>query len=300
MQKVRVSLPRTSQKSCGSIGMMDARTAVHMKVVDVMQRNVATVTEDETLALARQLMLWRGVRHLPVLRAGRLIGILSERDLLSQARPESGRHTIEGSVADAMRQPVETIEPLAPLADAAAKMAVETLGCLPVVREGELLGIITTTDLLASIAQYPTGHIDPRTVEAGAIMTTRLQAAFPDDPLLEAAARMFQHGSRHLPVVDGMRRVVGMLSDRDVREAVGNPLLALEDTSTSARIAALRVSDAMTAEPRTFPVDSELGAIVDALADEGIGAVPIVDEEDRLLGIISYIDLLWVLGRQTA
>lgn len=81
-------------------------------------------------------------------------------------------------------------------------------------------------------------------------MTTSLQAAFPDDPLLEAAPRMFQHGSRHLPLVDGMRRVVGMLSDRDIREAVGNPLLAL-------------------------------------------------DEEQRLLGIISYIDLLWVLGRQT-
>ena len=268
-----------------------------MKVVDVMQRNVATVSEDETLALARQLMLWRRVRHLPVVRAGRLIGILSERDLLSQASPESGRHTIKGSVADAMRQPAETIEPLAPLADAAAKMSVQKLGCLPVVREGELLGIITTTDLLASIAQYPTSDADPRTLEAGAIMTTSLQAAFADDPLLEAAARMFQHGSRHLPVVDGMRRVVGMLSDRDVREAIGNPLLALEDTSTAARIAALRVSNAMTTEARTFPVDSGLGAIVDALAEEGIGAVPIVDEEERLLGIISYIDLLGVLGR---
>ncbi len=271
-----------------------------MKVVDVMQRNVATVTEGDALALARQLMLWRRVRHLPVVRTGRVVGILSERDVLSRVSPERGHHTIEGSVADAMRCPVETIEPSAQLADAAAKMSVKKLGCLPVVREGELLGIITSTDLLGSIAQYPAPEADTGALEAGAIMTTNLQAVLSDDPLLDAAARMFQHGTRHLPVVDGMQRVVGMLSDRDIREAIGNPLLALEDKSTSARIAALRVSDAMTTEPRTFPIDSHLGALVAALVEENFGAVPIVDEEDRLLGIVSYIDLLRVLGRQIA
>ncbi|MDH3726415.1 MAG: CBS domain-containing protein, partial [Myxococcales bacterium] len=126
-----------------------------MKVVDVMQRNVVTVTEGDALTLARQLMLWRGVRHLPVVRTGRVVGILSERDLLSSIGPVGAQHTIEGTVEDAMKHPVETIEPLAPLADVAATMSVKKLGCLPVVREGELVGIITNTDLLGSMAQYP-------------------------------------------------------------------------------------------------------------------------------------------------
>ena len=268
-----------------------------MNVIDVMQQKVATVTEDETLALARQLMLWRGIRHLPVVRQGRVVGILSERDVLSRLSLEAGRHTIEGSVEDAMRHPVESIEPSAPLADAAAKMSVQKLGCLPVVREGELLGIVTSTDVLGSIAQYPVREADARTLDAGAIMTTNLQAALSDDPLLDAAARMFQYRTRHLPVVDGMRRVVGMLSDRDVREAIGNPLLALEDKGISARIAALRVSDAMTSEPRTFPVDSPLSELVAALLQESFGAVPIVDEQEALLGMVSYVDLLKVLER---
>ncbi len=271
-----------------------------MKVVDVMQRNVITVTEGDALALARQLMLWRGVRHLPVLRTGRVVGILSERDLLTWIGPEDVQQAIEGTVEDAMKHPVETIEPWAPLADAAAAMSVKRLGCLPVVSEGELVGIITNTDLLGSMAQYPLREADAGALDAGAIMSTELQAALSDDPLLDAAARMFQHGSRHLPVIDGMRRVVGMLSDRDIREAIGNPLLALEDEARSTRIAALKVSDAMTHEPRTFSIDSPLSALVGALVEESFGAVPIVDEESRLLGIVSYIDLLKVLQRQLA
>ncbi|MDH3622494.1 MAG: CBS domain-containing protein [Myxococcales bacterium] len=271
-----------------------------MKVVDVMQRNVVTVTEGDALALARQLMLWRGVRHLPVVRTGRVVGMLSERDLLSWIGPEGVQHAIEGTVEDAMKRPVETIEPWAPLADAAATMSVKKLGCLPVVNEGELVGIITNTDLLGSMAQYPLPEAGPDTLDAGAIMTTDLQAALSDDPLLDAAARMFQHGSRHLPVMDGMQRVVGMLSDRDIREAIGNPLLALEDKTRSARIASLRVSDAMTREPRTFSIDSPLSLLVGALVEENFGAVPVVDEEGRLLGIVSYIDLLKVLQRQLA
>jgi CBS domain-containing protein len=269
-----------------------------MKVVDIMQRNVTTMREDEALALARQLMLWRGIRHLPVMRAGRLVGILSERDLLSRVGSEPGHLGIEGSVADAMKGPVETIGPMASLADAAAKMSVKKLGCLPVVHEEELLGIVTSSDLLGSIAQYPVPQADVSALDAAAIMTTNLQGAFSDDGLLDAAARMFQQGVRHLPVVDGMQRVVGMLSDRDFRQAIGSPLLALEDEGVSARIAALRVSDAMTTEPRTFPVDTGLGPIVAALMEEHVDAVLIVDEEDKLVGIVSYIDVLRALGPQ--
>jgi CBS domain-containing protein len=197
-----------------------------------------------------------------------------------------------------MKQPAETIEPTASLADAAAKMAVTKLGCLPVVHEGELLGIITSTDLLGSIAQYPVPEGDVDSLDAGAIMTTDLQAAFSDDPLLDAAARMFQKGIRHLPVVDGLQRVVGILSDRDLREAIGSPLLAFQDKTLSARIAELRVSDAMTKEPRAFPVDAPLGVLVAALMEENVSALLIVDGEHKLLGIVSYIDLLRVLKRQ--
>ena len=66
--------------------------------------------------------------------------------------------------------------------------------------------------------------------EAGAeesvstVMTTKLVAARAEDSLEDAVVMMVQHGLRHLPIIDGMNRVIGLLSERDVRRTIGNPL----------------------------------------------------------------------------
>ncbi len=54
-----------------------------MKVIDVMGRDVTTVGEQDTLGVAHRSMLRHGIRHLPVVRVGRLVGLLSERNLLA-------------------------------------------------------------------------------------------------------------------------------------------------------------------------------------------------------------------------
>lgn len=271
-----------------------------MKVSDIMQGDVATVVAHDTLGVAHQVMLWHGIRHLPVVWVGRVVGLLSERDVLAHLSQVEGLEGVEATVGQVMSTPVETIHPSAPLADAAARMSVLKVGCLPVEEEGELVGILTSTDLLANMAQYPVEDLDPSSLDAGTIMSTKLQAVMPDDPLLDAVATMVFRGVRHLLVVDGLRRVVGMLSDRDVRAAVGHPLQALEDADLSEKLANMKVSHAMTREPRTVRTDSSLASLVDALLAERFGALPVVDEGDRLVGIVSYIDLLHRLRRQLA
>ena len=85
-----------------------------MKVRDVMQKHVTTIGEDESLALAQQVMLWSGIRHLPVRRKpdGRVVGIISERDVLRSfkslgAEPEGfGR-----PVSEFMTSPADHIHP---------------------------------------------------------------------------------------------------------------------------------------------------------------------------------------------
>jgi CBS domain-containing protein len=96
-----------------------------MKVKDVMQRSVATVAEDESLALALQLMLWNDVRHLPVLRPadGRATGIISERDILPAHQRHRDENVMLRPARDFMVKPPEHIDPNAPLADAAADLA---------------------------------------------------------------------------------------------------------------------------------------------------------------------------------
>jgi len=264
-----------------------------------MVRDPVTVQVDDDVSQALQIMLWRGLRHLPVLRAGRLVGIVSERDILAgRLEGESLWEESPRRVADVMTIPAEQIHPNQDLEDAAGVMAVRKIGCLPVVEAGQVIGLVTAIDLLAHTAQCPVPQPAEPDTRVGELMTRSLLAAHPDDRLVDAAATMMQQGTRHLPVVDTLNRVVGMLSDRDVRTAVGNPLEAetAREQGQPRRVLALRVADAMTPEPHALSPETPLAEAVACLLDERFGALPIVDDDDRLLGIVSYVDVLRALA----
>jgi CBS domain-containing protein len=264
-------------------------------VRDIMRRDPISVSETEDLALALQIMLWHEIRHLPVVRDGRVVGLLSERDVLAHRYPEEGGRALTGKVGDAMKHPVETIHPGAFVADAAARMSVQKIGALPVVDAGALVGMITTTDVLGASAWLEVEVTLSADDSIGAFMTSKVVAARPEQPLADAVATMIQNGVRHLPVVDGMKRVVGMLSERDVRTALGNPfdvLIGESPEPRANRLVALKVSDAMTKDPRTIRTDAPMNEALHAFVTERFGALPVVDEDDHLVGIVSYLDLL--------
>jgi CBS domain-containing protein len=266
-----------------------------------MQKHVTTISEDDSLALAQQLMLWSGIRHLPVRRKpdGRVIGIISERDVLRSyrqlgAEPESfGR-----PVSEFMSSPAEHIHPDAELADAAADMATKKLGCLPVIELGALVGIITVNDVLGSLAHYPADYRKAQrtTPEQGAsiasIMYPEPIAMHADDHVVALAARLAQAGVRHACVVDGEGCVTGIVSDRDVRRALGDPLRALAGEALPSAVRELRVGQIMTHNPRTVNQDEPISTALSVLLSTRFGALPVVDERDRLRGILSYIDVL--------
>lgn len=265
-----------------------------MLVRDRMRRDVVTIREDDDLATALQIMLWNGFRHLPVLRADdHLVGVLSERDVLRVHDPGKLAFAIEGRVRDAMTLGAVVAHPREDLEDAAARMQTEQVGCLPVLEAGKVVGILTTTDLVAHIAQCPVPEREERGPRADELMTRDPVTAHPDDGLADAAARMVQNGIRHLPVIDGDGQLVGILSDRDVRSAMGNPLDFLGEEPEE-RLRFVRVSDVMTAEPRRVSTGDPLGLLLPLLVDERYGAVPVVDPDGRLAGIVSYLDVLRV------
>ncbi|MBI2894513.1 MAG: CBS domain-containing protein [Deltaproteobacteria bacterium] len=274
-----------------------------MKVRDVMTRNVTTVGEDDDLALALQILLWSGFRHLPVVRRGEVVGVLSEHDVVPrrQERDTVSVFRTEGLVRDAMASPAETIHPDAELEDAALRMVGRKVGCLPVVEGGSLAGIITMTDLATEVVRRSLPPIGAMTRTVEAVMTPDPVTCHADDRLLEAAARMVQFNVRHLPVIDADEHVIGVLSDRDIRQAIGNPLLPLTEVkpwrSELKSRSELRVADAMTRAPVIVHHDDSLERLINDLIDERVGAVPVVDHEERLVGIVSYLDVLASTGR---
>jgi acetoin utilization protein AcuB len=127
-----------------------------MFVQDVMQAKVVTVTPRTTLPEAIRLASHVGVRHLPVVEGGRLVGIVSDRDLkraMASSATSLEVHELyyllaRVSMEEIMTRAVITVGPTAPVEEAARLMAQEKIGALPVTEGERLLGIVTETDVL--------------------------------------------------------------------------------------------------------------------------------------------------------
>jgi CBS domain-containing protein len=127
-----------------------------MKVKDIMTKEVATLGSEEELSLANDIMRLGRIRHLPVVSGEGVVGIISERDLfrssLAQALGYGNKDTREVMktlrIKDVMVKQVVTVSPEMELKDAVALMVDRKIGCLPVVQDKKLLGIVTETDIL--------------------------------------------------------------------------------------------------------------------------------------------------------
>ena len=127
-----------------------------MKVKEVMVKEVATLDVNDELNLANDIMRLGRVRHLPVVDGARLLGIISERDLfrssLAQALGFGGQTSRElmktVRIKDIMVRELVTISPDMDLWQAVKIMVDKKIGCLPVVDQDRLVGLITETDIM--------------------------------------------------------------------------------------------------------------------------------------------------------
>jgi len=114
-----------------------------MQISNRMTNDPETTSPDETVGAARALMHAGGFRRLPVIDQGKLIGIITDRDVRKYSSDLLGTR-----VGDAMSSNPITIGPHTTVEQAANLMLLHKIGGLPVVDGGKLIGIVTTTDVL--------------------------------------------------------------------------------------------------------------------------------------------------------
>ncbi len=127
-----------------------------MKVKDIMVKEVATLDVNDELSLANDIMRLGRIRHLPVVDGTRLVGIVSERDLFKSSLAQALGYATKATrdlmktlhIKDVMVTGVITITPDTELCEATKMMVEEKIGCLPVVEDNLLVGLITETDIL--------------------------------------------------------------------------------------------------------------------------------------------------------
>ena len=126
----------------------------------VMQSKIVTISVDDSLSTVEDIMRLGGVRHLLVVRGGKLVGVVSQTDLfrlslstLNSEGDDYRRAFLQAlDVSQAMSSPPVTIEAYATMEKVAMLMAQHKIGCLPVLDGEDLAGMVTSTDVFSHFA----------------------------------------------------------------------------------------------------------------------------------------------------
>jgi CBS-domain-containing membrane protein len=225
------------------------------------------------------------VRHLPVVEHGRLVGVVSDRDLLERATAPSRREARSApTVRDRMSASVETVNVDEPLTRACRRMLERRVSCLPAMQGSRIAGILTELDLMRvyeRVCRY-SGHDAAVDTVIGARASGELVVVSPDDTAVDALDRCRAKGVRHLPVVrDGW--VVGVVSDRDLLPAAGAP------ESGASPVGDLMSRDFVALEP-----GAPLSAAAERMVANGLHCLPVLDQ-GALRGIVTSADVLAAL-----
>ena len=142
--------------------MINTEEKLNVHVADIMTKQVHTVDVSDRMADVRTMMAHNHIRHAPVMKDGKLVGILSLTDVQrmifsnTYGDDEAG---IDGAISDMfnaemiMHKDPETLTFDDTVRDATNKFVERDFHALPVIKDGELVGIVTTTDILKYIAK---------------------------------------------------------------------------------------------------------------------------------------------------
>jgi CBS domain-containing protein len=266
-----------------------------------MTRRPITVTPETSLLQTVRLLEQHGFRHLPVVRNGEVVGMLSDRDvrLGTGGLPEVAEEApIEAGlpqrVAEVMHAPVICVESDAQGTVAARHMIEQRIGALPVLEDGRLVGIVTETNLVSAFRDLcrDPAHADELERPVEDVMQSLVVTLGPDDTVDDAVLCCHDWRIRHIPVLQG-EDLAGIVSDRDIRLSIGRALV--EDARDADRGGAPRepdrIRDVMSRDVVTVHPKEALSRAVTLMLQNHVSALPVA-LEGMLLGVVTRTDIL--------
>lgn len=282
-----------------------------MKISHHATGNVQFINPETSIDEAIALMEKSNIHHLPVLEADKVVGMLSDRDILlgvggltssqRNAKDDDGERVLGARcVGQIMTTPVITMSPDDTVVQAARLMIERKISALPVVENEKLVGILTDADLLSQARQAsrqpgPTQELLRTAVRE--FMNARVEKVSPQASLTEIIETLRGRVLRHVPVVID-DRLLGIVSDRDVRRALGESMLQDMKAQQEGKMCLTNkcAQDIMTPGVRTIGPDVPLTEAIDQMRDHSIHCLPVVTG-DSLEGIITHTDILRAIAK---
>lgn len=265
-------------------------------VNSVMTGWVVTIPQSDSLLKARDLMTHRGVSQIIVIdEKKRPVGLVSKRDLARFLLEESTSRGLEDVlVSEATSKFIPTIRENLPVLNAARMFDTENLACSIVTNDHPFLGIVTETDL----CNYFSRKL-PNTFKVNDFMSRDFIFAKTTYPVVHVAqAIVFKQPS--VPVIDdnlvGILTLSDLLSIGEKRYGSKQRLLIFNSTTRN-EAALLTTEDLMTRNPITANQDDDLAQAAQMIVRKGIGSLPVLDDQDTVVGLLSKHDIVKALGR---
>jgi CBS-domain-containing membrane protein len=297
----------------------------HLRVADVMNRDVVRVHPETPLKELVGLLIGRDYRAVPVVdEAERVVGIVTNGDLvergglamrlelLATASREAIQQELAGlsahgrTAAEVMTREVVTVPPDISVLEATRLMTQRRLKRLPVVDAmGHLLGIVSRVDLVRTVAEgYPAPEQRPSRElparQVADVMRTQVPTVSLNASLPEVIDAIVSTRLNRTVVIDEQRRVVGIVTDAELVRRLGErPGLV---TSLMRRAAVVpitdhvKVADLMVADVATTRPEVEIEVAMREMLAQKRKILPVVDEQRRLIGIVDRFDLLQAIA----
>ncbi len=206
-----------------------------MNIMNFATRNVITVQPSDSIDKAMSLMEEHTIHHLVVIDGTEVVGMLSDRDILIstgwmlsgeravEPRWNEQKHIIGPTFVDqVMSRPAICLSITESAREAARRIVSFKIGALPIRNQGKLVGIVSEVDLARWLLKLGFGgpverHLGPAVRDA---MRLHVATLGPHSPMADAIDIFRRIRVRHIPVVD-QGKLVGVVSDRDVRRSLG-------------------------------------------------------------------------------
>ena len=242
-------------------------------LADVMSKNVATISPDETVVSAAKMMSEKGISCLAVMDNGQVAGILTETDMLRRVA-RNGKHFYQTRLEQIMSCPVKSVFPDMSVLEASEIMGEMHIKRLPILDQDKLVGIVTQTDLVRALTSYGLWR------DVSEIMNRNV-AAIPDDTTAAEAAEIMTSRKISCIVVLDSGEAAGVLTQKDMLRRV----VALQRDPARVRMQAV-MSSPVASIPANCSVFSA-GRMMEEMSVRRL----VVTKDKRLAGVVTQTDI---------
>ena len=315
---------------------------------DIMNTDVKTLTLDHTVGHCLKFMKGRRVRHAPVVDLPNegetkpyFVGVVSERDVLRLNEPDAeiinkqkkDQKSLRQLLVNIVARKPKSVSPQTPVEDVIMTMTGNHIDMVPILDDADLVGIITTTDLIKLFFRLDkvihelcpelkkgAPHVDTASENAAKanilsswisrpvqkIMTEQVITLEPQDDLARAIEVMQDEEIRHVIIMDEQEKFVGLVSDRDIlrnlpyagRRPPSPPKKFREHlfaTNSWTKSLLLPLESIMVRKVLHILPGCSVCEAAEILYKKKISCLPVVDEQEKLRGIITVTDLMRAL-----